>query len=98
MTGSNTGIGLETAKELAVRGASVVIACRDQARGEAAVDIVKQYSGHARVRWMALDLADTKSIKKFVRRFARLEITTDYLINNAGTILGYPINVSCFYG
>lgn len=85
ITGANTGIGLETAKELARLGATVYVACRDDNRGLAAVDVVKQYGGHDRVHFMRLDLADLSSVRKFVKKCNKKRIEIDLLINNAGT-------------
>uniref|UniRef100_I3KAR8 Uncharacterized protein n=1 Tax=Oreochromis niloticus TaxID=8128 RepID=I3KAR8_ORENI len=65
VTGGNNGIGKETVKDLASRGARVILACRDMAKGEqAACDIVREVKG-AKVVTRQLDLADTKSICQF---------------------------------
>ncbi|KAM7390623.1 hypothetical protein PAMA_008688 [Pampus argenteus] len=87
VTGANTGIGKETAKDLAGRGARVILACRDMAKGEqAARDIMRIVTG-ANVVARQLDLADTKSICLFAENIYNTEKALHYLINNAGVAI-----------
>ncbi|XP_058499272.1 retinol dehydrogenase 11 [Solea solea] len=87
VTGANSGIGKETAKDLASRGARVILACRDMAKGEqAARDIIREVEG-AKVVTRHLDLADTKSICQFVENVYDTEKALHYLINNAGVAI-----------
>ncbi|KAM3593585.1 uncharacterized protein V6R79_016321 [Siganus canaliculatus] len=87
VTGANTGIGKETAKDLAARGARVILACRDTTRGEqAARDIMREVKG-AKVVARHLDLADTKSICQFAENVYNTEKALHYLINNAGVAI-----------
>uniref|UniRef100_A0A667WP84 Dehydrogenase/reductase (SDR family) member 13b.1 n=1 Tax=Myripristis murdjan TaxID=586833 RepID=A0A667WP84_9TELE len=81
---SNTGIGKTTAIDLAKRGARVILACRSQQRGEAALAEVKRESGSSQVVFMQLDLASLKSVRDFAETFLRTEPRLDLLINNAG--------------
>ena len=87
MTGANSGIGLETARELARRGAHVVLACRSEARAEKALADVRSGLPEAKIEFMALDLADLEQVRAFAAqvraRFDRL----DLLINNAGVMV-----------
>ncbi|XP_039982554.1 retinol dehydrogenase 12 isoform X2 [Xiphias gladius] len=84
ITGANTGIGKETAKDLAGRGARVILACRDMTKGEqASRDIMREVKG-AKVVARQLDLADTKSICQFSENVYDTERALHYLINNAG--------------
>ncbi|XP_048122668.1 retinol dehydrogenase 12-like [Alosa alosa] len=84
VTGANSGIGKETAKDLAMRGARVVLACRDLEKAEQAVaDIMREVEG-ASVVAKKLDLADTKSICEFVENIYNTETFLHFLINNAG--------------
>lgn len=87
VTGANSGIGLETARVLAQQGADVVLACRNQAKGEAAAETIGRTDGSIEVR--VLDVSDLSS----VRTFAADVGPVDVLINNAG-ILGVPFSRS----
>ena len=82
VTGANSGLGLVTARELARKGASVVMACRDPGRGGAAVDGVRAELPGAEVRLEALDLADLSSVSALAERLP--EESLDLLVNNAG--------------
>lgn len=84
VTGGNTGIGFETAKELAARGARVIIGCRSRARGEQAVKKIIASTGNKHVEMMDLDLADLQTVKKFAEDFCLKEDRLDILVNNAG--------------
>uniref|UniRef100_A0A3B3ZST0 Uncharacterized protein n=1 Tax=Periophthalmus magnuspinnatus TaxID=409849 RepID=A0A3B3ZST0_9GOBI len=85
VTGANTGIGKETAKDLASR-AKVIMACRDMAKGEqAARDILRAVKG-AKVVARQLDLADTKSICQFAETVYD-EKSLHFLVNNAGVAI-----------
>nr|XP_054607074.1 retinol dehydrogenase 12 isoform X1 [Nothobranchius furzeri] len=87
VTGANTGIGKETAKELAARGARVILACRNVTKGEqAASDIMKNVDG-ANVVVRQLDLADTKSICLFAENIYNTEKSLHFLINNAAVAI-----------
>lgn len=84
VTGSNTGIGKETARGLAQRGARVVLACRDIGKAEAARKDIVASTGNNEVEVMPLDLASKASIRAFAARFAASHDRLDVLINNAG--------------
>uniref|UniRef100_A0A8C8DZF1 Si:dkey-73n8.3 n=1 Tax=Oryzias sinensis TaxID=183150 RepID=A0A8C8DZF1_9TELE len=87
VTGANTGIGKETAKNLSERGARVILACRDVEKGErAAADIRREVDG-ANAVFRQLDLADTKSICLFAESIYSTEKALHYLVNNAGVAL-----------
>ncbi|MBV9313186.1 MAG: SDR family NAD(P)-dependent oxidoreductase [Pseudonocardia sp.] len=78
VTGANSGLGLVTATTLAAAGARVIAACRDVAKGRAAV---ARFAGEIEVR--ALDLADLASVEAFA---AGLDGPVDVLVNNAGVM------------
>ena len=84
ITGANTGIGKETAVDLAKRGAIVVMACRDMKRGEAALKEVKNRSGSSEVFLKVLNLASLTSIHEFSKSFLAEYSQLHILINNAG--------------
>ncbi|MEM7416665.1 MAG: oxidoreductase [Gemmatimonadota bacterium] len=86
VTGGNSGIGYETVKALAEKGAHVVVAARSAERGQAAVDRVKHDVAGAEVELMLLDLADLDSVRDFARDFQQRYDRLDLLINNAGVM------------
>ncbi|XP_077623244.1 retinol dehydrogenase 11 isoform X2 [Crocuta crocuta] len=69
VTGANTGIGKETAKDLAQRGARVYLACRDIQKGKSVAREIQTLTGNQEVLVRQLDLADTKSIRAFAKDF-----------------------------
>lgn len=86
ITGANTGIGKETALDLAKRKAKVILACRDPEKGKkAASDIIKK-SGNPNVVFRRLDLASFDSIRTFAIELLSEEPAIDVLINNAGVM------------
>ena len=87
ITGANTGIGKETARVLADRGARVILACRNMAAAYAAVDCIHKAIGRsAQLVAMELDLADMQSVRTFAKSFMECEERLDILINNAGVM------------
>ncbi|XP_026578897.1 dehydrogenase/reductase SDR family member 13-like [Pseudonaja textilis] len=88
ITGGNAGIGKATAVDLARRGARVILACRDKARGESAMYDIRRESGNSEVILMILDLASLSSVRDFAQTFLASEPRLDILINNAGVVKG----------
>ncbi|MEU3776841.1 oxidoreductase [Streptomyces sp. NPDC032472] len=86
VTGANSGIGYATARELARRGAEVVLACRSAARGHAAAIRLRAEVPAAEVEFAPLDLADLGSVGEFAQGFARRRPALDLLVNNAGVM------------
>jgi NAD(P)-dependent dehydrogenase (short-subunit alcohol dehydrogenase family) len=84
ITGSNTGLGKETARGLAQRGATVVLACRDVEKAAAARDDIAKSTDRSDVEVEALDLGSTASIRAFAERFKAKHDRLDVLVNNAG--------------
>ncbi|KAK7172822.1 hypothetical protein R3I93_002830 [Phoxinus phoxinus] len=84
ITGGNCGIGKETAVALALRGARVIIACRDEEKAKKAVREIKGRSHNMNVLFMEVDLANMRSIREFCKTFLLKEKRLDILINNAG--------------
>jgi NAD(P)-dependent dehydrogenase (short-subunit alcohol dehydrogenase family) len=84
VTGSNTGIGKETARGLAKMGATVVLACRDAAKAEAAREDIARSTGRTDVDAIPLDLGSKESIRAFARAFREKYKRLDVLVNNAG--------------
>jgi NAD(P)-dependent dehydrogenase (short-subunit alcohol dehydrogenase family) len=84
VTGSNTGIGKETARGLAAGGATVVLACRDAQKAEAARADIVATTGNEDVSVLALDLGSKASIRAFAAAFRAKFDRLDVLVNNAG--------------
>jgi NAD(P)-dependent dehydrogenase (short-subunit alcohol dehydrogenase family) len=87
VTGANSGIGLEAAKILASRGAHVILAVRNQEKGEEAVGSISSEINNAKVEVMSLDLADLTSVRAFALAFTERFKSLDLLINNAGVMV-----------
>lgn len=88
VTGSNTGLGYDTARVLAARGARVVMAVRDTAKGEQAAARIRRLSGAADVTVHKLDLGSLASVRTAAAELAAAYPRIDLLINNAGVM--YP--------
>lgn len=84
ITGADGGLGRETTRGLAAAGATVVMACRNPAEGEAAAAGIRQEFPHADLQVREIDLADLASIARFADNLGGERI--DILINNAGVM------------
>ena len=88
VTGANSGLGYETARQLAAHGGRVVLAVRSGPKGRAAVARLKAAQQEAAVEFRALDLADLGSVRAFAAGIVNDGVAVDVLINNAGVM--YP--------
>ena len=90
VTGANSGLGFFTALELARHGADVVLAVRDQTKGEAARASMESeiagVPGRGRIALASLDLADLASVQAFADDLMSVDDRLDLLINNAGVM------------
>ncbi|MCB8925322.1 MAG: SDR family oxidoreductase [Ardenticatenaceae bacterium] len=86
VTGANAGIGLATAVGLAELGATVVMVCRSQARGEAALQEVQERTGNDAVHLLLADLASLAEVRQVAATFKQQFDRLDVLINNAAVI------------
>lgn len=84
VTGANSGLGLETARELARRGAHVVMATRDQAKAVAAQEEIRAEVPDASLALVELDLASLQSVRAAAAAVLDAHPTIDILVNNAG--------------
>jgi NAD(P)-dependent dehydrogenase (short-subunit alcohol dehydrogenase family) len=84
VTGANSGIGFETARVLAEHGATVIMACRDVARGEAAA---ARIAGPGPVSVQRLDLGSLASVRAAASELHTRHRRLDLLINNAGLMM-----------
>jgi NAD(P)-dependent dehydrogenase (short-subunit alcohol dehydrogenase family) len=84
VTGANSGIGYEMARALAGKEATVVLACRNKDKGEAAIRQIAQEYPEAKAKLLQLDLSDLASVRYFTAEFTSRYDRLDILINNAG--------------
>ena len=87
VTGSSSGIGFETARVLADKGARVVIAVRNMNKGIAAMGRIRAQHEHADLVVMELDLASLDSVRNFVEAFRRKFDRLDLPISSAGVMI-----------
>jgi len=86
VSGANTGLGFETARVLAARGASVVLAVRDAEKGKAAAARIAGTAPGANVTVQPLDLASLESIRAAAGELRARHPRIDLLVNNAGVM------------
>ncbi|KAL8112477.1 short-chain dehydrogenase TIC 32, chloroplastic-like [Apium graveolens] len=84
ITGSTNGIGLETARVLALRGVHVIMAVRNVRAGEKVKAELLAKMPDAKIDVMALDLNSQSSIRKFVELYISSSLPLNILVNNAG--------------
>lgn len=84
ITGANTGIGKETARALARRGARVTMLGRTEAKTRPVIDELAREAGHDRFGFVALDLGDLASVRACAAELVKRGDAIDVLINNAG--------------
>ena len=87
VTGANAGIGLETARGLAQQGATVVMICRSQERGNNAKADIEKSTGSSAVHLLIADLASQKQIRELAATFLSMFDRLDVLVNNAGVFM-----------
>jgi len=86
ITGANSGIGYQAALELARHGAHVLLGCRNEAKGQAALERLRREAPGASAEVVQLDMASLASIRAFAAAFLGRGIALDLLINNAGVM------------
>ncbi|XP_061583799.1 retinol dehydrogenase 12 [Cololabis saira] len=89
VTGANTGIGKFIALDFARRGARVILACRSESRGTAALTEIKKITGNADVHLRLVDVSSMDSVKEFAKRILEEEKALHILVNNAA-VSGLP--------
>lgn len=87
ITGANVGLGLETAMALAGKGCTVVLACRNAEKAEAAKQRIVSTHPNAVVECSPLDLSRLQSVRAFASTYNKHHRTLDLLINNAGIMM-----------
>ena len=86
VTGANSGLGLESTKALAAKGATVVMACRNMSKAEKAKAEVLAGNPNAKLDLMQLDNASLASVRAFADAFKAKYDRLDILLNNAGVM------------
>jgi NAD(P)-dependent dehydrogenase (short-subunit alcohol dehydrogenase family) len=86
ITGANSGLGLAITKQFARLGAEVIMVCRDQSKGEAAVADVRKDAPEAPVELLMCDFASFDSVKSFIKNFIIGHRKINVLINNAAVM------------
>jgi NAD(P)-dependent dehydrogenase (short-subunit alcohol dehydrogenase family) len=89
VTGANGGLGLETARELARRGAHVVMAVRNEQKAQAAVADIRTGVPDAALELVPMDLASQSSVRAAAEQILRDHERVGLLVNNAG-VMGIP--------
>ncbi len=87
ITGGNSGIGFEAAKEFARKGAQSILACRSMDKAQAALDLITKEIPEAKAEIMHLDLTSLESVSKFAEEFKTKYSRLDVLLNNAGIMM-----------
>jgi NAD(P)-dependent dehydrogenase (short-subunit alcohol dehydrogenase family) len=86
ITGASSGIGYETARALAAKGAQVVMAIRNLEKGEEVVQQLKRENPKASLKLMKLDLSNLASVRQFAEDYQQTHDSLSILINNAGVM------------
>jgi len=84
ITGADGGIGSETTKGIARKGATIVMACLDLNDAKPVYEDIKRESGNENIEMMHMDLASINSIRAFAAQFSQKYQQLNVLINNAG--------------
>jgi len=84
VTGASAGIGKETARDLAQRGARVIMACRNVNKAQLIADDIIRTTGNSDVKVLQLDTSDLASVRQFAAVFRQQEDKLHILVNNAG--------------
>ncbi|CAL7939262.1 unnamed protein product [Xylocopa violacea] len=85
ITGCTSGIGKETARDIAKRGARLIMACRNMETANKLKDELVKESGNNNIVVRKLDLSSLSSVREFAQQINREESRLDVLIHNAGT-------------
>lgn len=93
VTGANSGIGKCIALDFARRGARVILACRSESRGLAAVKEIQGKTGNPDVHLRLLDLTSLDSVREFTKKIVAEEPALHILVNNAA-ISGFPRQIT----
>jgi retinol dehydrogenase-12 len=96
ITGGNSGIGRETALQLAAKGMRVFITCRTRAKGQSVVKELREKTGNPDIECLVLELGDFDSVHSCAREFLQLDLPLHLLVNNAGIAVQRGLTASGF--
>ncbi len=86
ITGANSGMGLASSIALAKQGHEVIMVCRNEERGQKAVEQAREQSGSNQLTLMQCDLGSLDGIRHFAEQFYERYDRLDVLLNNAGVV------------
>jgi NAD(P)-dependent dehydrogenase (short-subunit alcohol dehydrogenase family) len=86
VTGASGGLGAETARAFAEKGAHVILTARDMRKGETVAESIRASTGNPRIELEELELGSFESIRAFARRFLKRHDRVNILVNNAGVM------------
>lgn len=86
ITGANSGLGFEAAKQLAKQGHEIILLCRNKEKGTQAVADIKSYSGNEQIHLYSANLAIQKSVEEVAQQIKKDYNRLDVLLNNAGGV------------
>ncbi|CAL0328603.1 unnamed protein product [Lupinus luteus] len=93
VTGATSGIGIETARVLALRGVHVVMGIRNMEAGREVKEAILRDNSNAKIDMMELDLSSMESVRNFALQFNSCGLPLNILVNNAG-IMATPFKLS----
>uniref|UniRef100_A0A4Y0B637 Retinol dehydrogenase 14 n=1 Tax=Anopheles funestus TaxID=62324 RepID=A0A4Y0B637_ANOFN len=94
ITGANSGIGKETARDLAKRGARIIMACRNMETAKQAQEEIMAETGNTKLVIKHIDISSLPSVRAFAKDIVATEPVIDVLIHNAGVAQGFNNKVT----
>ncbi|XP_045811933.1 short-chain dehydrogenase TIC 32, chloroplastic-like [Trifolium pratense] len=89
VTGATSGIGIETARVLALRGVHVVMGVRNMEAGKEIKETILRNNSTAKIVMMELDLSSMESVRKFTSQFNSRSLPLNILMNHGNTIQAF---------
>ncbi|MBK9330762.1 MAG: SDR family oxidoreductase [Sphingobacteriales bacterium] len=86
ITGANSGLGFEAARQLAKQGHEIILLCRNREKGEQAVKGIQAFSGNSKIHLYVANLAVQKSVEQVAEQIKKDFSKLDVLLNNAGGV------------
>lgn len=86
ISGANSGLGFEAARQLAKQGHEIILLCRNKEKGEQAVKDIRAFSGNSKIHLYAANLAVQKSVEQVAEQIKKDFSKLDVLLNNAGGV------------